>query len=63
VPPEPELPHALMEAQVRLLVVAILRFIQLSMPLPPLKPMEQSQRGVTHAMEAQVRLLVVAILR
>jgi hypothetical protein len=46
-----------MEAQVCLLVVAILRFIQLSMPLLPLKPMEQSQRGVTHAMEAQVRLL------
>ncbi|VVM21573.1 hypothetical protein BSPWISOXPB_5829 [uncultured Gammaproteobacteria bacterium] len=45
----------------RPLIVATLRFIQLSMPLLPLKPMAQSRRGVIRIMEAQVRLLVVAI--
>ncbi|CAC9437872.1 hypothetical protein [uncultured Gammaproteobacteria bacterium] len=34
------------------LTVAIPRFIQLSMPLPPLKLMAQSWRGVTQCMEA-----------
>jgi hypothetical protein len=34
----------------RLLVVAILRFIQPVVPLPPLKPMGQSRRGVTQVM-------------
>ncbi|VVH64131.1 hypothetical protein BSPLISOX_447 [uncultured Gammaproteobacteria bacterium] len=46
----------------RPLIVAISRFIQLSMPLPPLKPMAQSRRGVV-VLEAQVRLLIVAIPR
>jgi hypothetical protein len=46
------------EAQVRLLVVAILRFIQLRVPLLPLKPMGQSRRGVTQIMEAQVHPLL-----
>jgi hypothetical protein len=45
-----------MEAQKRPLVVAIPRFIQLSVPLPFLKPMDQSRRGVIRVMEAQVRL-------
>jgi hypothetical protein len=35
-----------MEAQVHPLVVATSRFIQLSMPLLPLKPTGQLQRGV-----------------
>ncbi|CAC9437074.1 hypothetical protein [uncultured Gammaproteobacteria bacterium] len=39
-----------MEAQVHPLVVAILRFIQMDMPLPPLKPMGQSRRGVVRVM-------------
>jgi hypothetical protein len=34
-----------MEAQVNPLVVVILRFIQMGMPLLPLKPMAQLQRG------------------
>ncbi|VVM24540.1 hypothetical protein BSPWISOXPB_4558 [uncultured Gammaproteobacteria bacterium] len=33
--------------------MAIPRFIQMGMPLPPLKPMAQSRRGVV--LEAQVR--------
>ncbi|VVM18578.1 hypothetical protein BSPWISOXPB_1629 [uncultured Gammaproteobacteria bacterium] len=33
------------------------------LPLPPLKPMVQSRRGVTRILEAQVHPLVVAILR
>jgi hypothetical protein len=52
-----------LEAQVRPLIVAILRFIQLLVPLLPLKPMEQSRRGVPHLLEAQMRPLVVAIRR
>jgi hypothetical protein len=51
----------MLEAQVHPLVVAILRFIQLIVPLPPLKPMAQSRRGVIQILEAQARLLVVAI--
>jgi hypothetical protein len=50
-PPEPESPHALitqiLEAQVRLLITVILRFIQPHMPLLPLEPMGQLRRGVT----------------
>jgi hypothetical protein len=45
------------------LVVAILRFIQLGMPLLLLKLMAQSRRGVIQILEAQVRPLVVAIAR
>jgi hypothetical protein len=37
------------------------KFIQLSMPLPPLKPMDQSRRGVTQVLEAQVRPLASAL--
>jgi hypothetical protein len=42
---------------VRLLIVAMSRFIQMDMPLPPLKPMAQSRRGVTQGMEVQMHLL------
>jgi hypothetical protein len=44
-------PH-LLEAQMRPLVVAILRFTQLVEALSPLKPMEQSRRGAPHLLEA-----------
>jgi hypothetical protein len=50
-----------MEAQAHPLIMAIPRFIQLVVPLPPLKPMGQSRRGATQIEGAQVRLLVVAI--
>jgi hypothetical protein len=43
--------------------MAIPRFIQLSMPLPPLKPMGQSRRGVIQMMEAQAHPLIMAIPR
>ncbi len=43
------------------LTVVIPRFIQLGMPLPLLKPMVQSRRGVAQVMEAQVHPLTVAI--
>ncbi|VVM25225.1 hypothetical protein BSPWISOXPB_6337 [uncultured Gammaproteobacteria bacterium] len=43
--------------------MAIPRFIQLMVPLPPLKPMVQSRRGVTQILEVQVHPLVVAIPR
>jgi hypothetical protein len=33
------------------------RFIQMDMPLLPLKPMAQSRRGVTQGMEVQMHLL------
>ncbi|VVM25226.1 hypothetical protein BSPWISOXPB_6338, partial [uncultured Gammaproteobacteria bacterium] len=52
-----------LEVQVCPLVVAIPRFIQLMVPLPPLKPMAQSRRGVTQILEVQVHPLVVAIPR
>jgi hypothetical protein len=42
-----------LEAQVRPLVMTIPRFIQLILPLPPLKPMDQSRRGVAQVLEAQ----------
>jgi hypothetical protein len=41
----------MLEAQARLLVVAIPKFIQLMVPLPPLKLMEQSRRGVIRMLE------------
>jgi hypothetical protein len=40
VPPVSGRPHAVIEPSA-LLIMAIPRFIQLSMPLPPLKPMDQ----------------------
>jgi hypothetical protein len=52
-----------MEAQMYPLIMAIPRFIQLSMPLPPLKPMAQSRRGVVQILEAQMRPLIMAIPR
>ncbi|VVM28306.1 hypothetical protein BSPWISOXPB_10867 [uncultured Gammaproteobacteria bacterium] len=51
------------EAQAHPLVMAIPRFIQLGVPLPPLKPMDQSRRGVIRILEAQVHPLVMAIPR
>jgi hypothetical protein len=45
------------------MIEVILRFIQLGMLLPPLKPMAQSRRGVIRMLEAQVLPLVVAIPR
>ncbi|VVM21572.1 hypothetical protein BSPWISOXPB_5828 [uncultured Gammaproteobacteria bacterium] len=51
------------KAQVRPLIVAIPRFIPLSMPLLPLKPMAQSRRGVIRIGEVQVRPLIMAIPR
>jgi hypothetical protein len=45
------------------LVLAIPRFIQLGLPLPPLKPMVQSRRGVTQILEVQVHPLVLATPR
>jgi hypothetical protein len=47
----------------RPLVMAIPRFIQLGMPLPPLKPMDRSQHGVTQVMEVQMHPMVRAIPR
>ncbi|VVH64574.1 hypothetical protein BSPLISOX_1603 [uncultured Gammaproteobacteria bacterium] len=52
-----------MEAQVRPLIVVIPRFIQLEVPLPPLKPMAQSRCGVMRIMEVQAHPLVKDILR
>jgi hypothetical protein len=43
------------------LVMATPRFIQLCGHLPPLKPMDQSRRGVIQVMEAQVHPLIMAI--
>jgi hypothetical protein len=51
------------------LVRAIPRFIQMGMPLPPLKPMGQSRRGVLRigeahrVMKAQAHPLIMAIPR
>jgi hypothetical protein len=70
VPPRCELPHAVIdpsalraakapEAQAHPLIMAIPRFIQLRLPLPPLKPMDQSRRGVIHVWEAQVHPLII----
>jgi hypothetical protein len=52
-----------MEAQVCPLVVVILRFIQIDMPLPPLKPMAQSRCGVIQILEVKMHLMVRAIPR
>jgi hypothetical protein len=52
----------MLEAQVRLLVVAIPRFIQLHLLLLSLKPMDQSRRGATQVVEAQHPLVVAASL-
>jgi hypothetical protein len=46
---------------VRPLVMATLRFIQLSLPLSPLKPMGQSRRGAPHLLEAQRPPLILRI--
>jgi hypothetical protein len=40
--------------QVRPLIAAIPRFIQMHMPLQPLKPMDQSRRGVMRAPHAVI---------
>jgi hypothetical protein len=45
------------------LVVTIPRFIQLQVPLLPLKPMAQSKRGVTQVMEVEMHPLMVSIPR
>jgi hypothetical protein len=42
----------MMEAQAHPLIMATPRFIQLSLPLPPLKPMVQSWLGVIRIVEA-----------
>jgi hypothetical protein len=55
-------PQAL-EVQVRPLVMTIPRFTQMRVPLPPLKLMAQSRRGVIRVLEAQVRPLVMTIPR
>ncbi|CAC9452464.1 hypothetical protein [uncultured Gammaproteobacteria bacterium] len=52
-----------MEVEVRPLIVVIPRFIQLGVPLPPLKPMAQSRCGVMRIMEVQAHPLVKDILR
>jgi hypothetical protein len=45
------------------LVAIIPRFIQMALPLLPLKPMGQSRCGVTDFMEARMHLLAMAIPR
>jgi hypothetical protein len=42
-----------MEVKVYLLALAIPRFIQMGLPLPLLKTMAQSKRGVTQILEVQ----------
>jgi hypothetical protein len=49
----------ILEVQVHSLVLAIPRFIQLGLPLPPLKPMVQSRRGVTQILEVQAPHAVI----
>jgi hypothetical protein len=51
VPPKSELP----------LTKAIPRFIQMQLPLPPLKLMAQSRRGANQVMEGQTHLMAKAI--
>jgi hypothetical protein len=51
----------ILEDQVHLLTVAILKFIQLMLPLPPLSPMAQSRLGVTQILKEQAHPLTVAI--
>jgi hypothetical protein len=43
------------------LIVAILRFTQLQVPLPPLKPMAQSRRGLTQVLDAKEHPLAKVI--
>ncbi|CAC9434342.1 hypothetical protein [uncultured Gammaproteobacteria bacterium] len=43
--------------------MTIPRFTQMRVPLPPLKLMAQSRRGVIRVLEAQVRPLVMTIPR
>jgi hypothetical protein len=43
--------------------VAILKFLQLGLPLPPLKPMAQLRRGENQIVEAQMHPLTKVILR
>jgi heme/copper-type cytochrome/quinol oxidase subunit 4 len=50
-----------LEDQMHLLTVAILKFIQLMLPLPPLSPMAQSRLGVTQILKEQTHPLTVAI--
>jgi hypothetical protein len=76
VPPEYGLPHAviepsalraakaylfILEAQVHPLTVVIPRFIQMHMPLPPLRLTVQSRRGVIQILEVQTHSLTKAI--
>jgi hypothetical protein len=46
-------------AQVLPLIMATPRFIQMGLPLPPLKPMDQSRRGVIRIMEVLHRHLTL----
>jgi hypothetical protein len=46
-----------LEAQMRPLTKAIPRFIQMNLPLLPLKPMVRSRHGVDHILEAQIVLV------
>jgi hypothetical protein len=63
-PPRLESPHTVIEPSALRAAKAVLpRFIQLMTPLPPLKPMAQSRRGVIRVMEAQGHPLIVAIPR
>jgi hypothetical protein len=56
--------HAVvLETQTHPLIMAIPRFIQLVVPLPSLKPMDQSRRGVVRILEAQAHPLIMAIPR
>ncbi|SEH75293.1 hypothetical protein BAZSYMA_ACONTIG01433_1 [Bathymodiolus azoricus thioautotrophic gill symbiont] len=48
-----------MEAQVHPLTKAILRFIQMHLPLLLLSPMEQSGHGVTQIMKAHMPLVII----
>jgi hypothetical protein len=50
-----------MEVQTHLMAKAIPKFIQIHMPLLPLKPMAQSRRGVAQILEAQTHPMTKAI--
>jgi hypothetical protein len=62
VPPASELPHAVIDPSA-LTAAKAYTFIQLMVPLPPLKPTAQSWRGVLPILEAQVLPPVAAIPR
>jgi hypothetical protein len=51
----------ILEAQTHPLTKVISRFIQLHIPLLPLKPMAQSRRGVVQILEAQTHPMAKAI--